>query len=127
MTPKFRAWDKDENKYIFPRTRPQLVLRPSGKITEGSTTPNVIVEFSTGRKDKNKKETFAGDICVGNWPYAKKCVVTWDEIRCGFYMQPVKDDGLLGKAAYDKGYKMNANKFEVIGNVHDNPELIEGV
>lgn len=82
---------------------------------------------STGRKDYNGKESYHHDICVAHWPYAGKCTIEWDEKRCGFYFQPVKGDGLLGKAAYDKGYKMNANKFEIIGNKFDDPKLIEEI
>lgn len=75
-----------------------------------------------GLCDKNGKEAYHKDICVGNWPYADKCIIEWDEERCGFYLQPVKGDGLLGRAAYDKGYKLNARKFEIIGNIHTAPQ-----
>ena len=78
----------------------------------------------TGMKDKNGKEVYEGDVATANWPYAKQCVVTWDASRAAFYMKPVQGDGLNGKAAYDKGYKMNAAKMEVIGNIYEHPELI---
>lgn len=81
----------------------------------------VLMQY-TGLKDKHGKKAFHKDICIGNWPYAKKCLIEWDDKRCGFYFKPL--DGLM-KAAYDKGYKLNANKFEIIGNIYENPDLLE--
>jgi uncharacterized phage protein (TIGR01671 family) len=80
-----------------------------------------IMQF-TGKKDQTGKDLYEGDICEGKWPYAKRCVVVWDDARCGFYFQPV--NGVFKTAAYDKYYKLNANKFTIIGNVHENHELV---
>ena len=33
----------------------------------------------TGRKDEAGKDVYGGDICSGEWPYAKKCTVEWDD------------------------------------------------
>lgn len=76
----------------------------------------------TGRPDKNGKDAYEHDIVKGKWPYSSIGIITWNKDRCGFYIQPI--DGLQ-KAAYDKGYKLNGTKFEIIGNLHDNPELLE--
>lgn len=76
----------------------------------------------TGKTDKNGKKIFEGDIVVGSFPYADKGLVIWDKKRCGFYIQPCS---YSGKAGTDKYYKMNSNKLEIIGNVFDNPELLE--
>ena len=69
----------------------------------------------TGITDKNGTEIFEGDIVKANFPYAKIGIVEFDKKRCSFYVKPID-----GFAAYDKGYKMNANKLEIIGNIHEN-------
>lgn len=79
----------------------------------------------TEKTDKNCRRIFEGDIVIAKWPYAKKCTCVWDKGRCGFLFIPVEGDGLRGRAAYDKGYKLNSAKCEVIGTIHD--EMIKEV
>lgn len=76
----------------------------------------------TGRTDKNGTKIFEGDIVKGNFPYAEKCVVVWDNKRCGFYLKPITH---WGKASTDKYYKLNSCVLEIIGNIYDNTELLE--
>ena len=80
--------------------------------------PKTIGQF-TGLTDKNGVKIFEADVVKANFPYAKIGVVEWDKKRGSLYVKPID-----GFAAYDKGYKMNANKLEIIGNIHDNPELL---
>ena len=77
----------------------------------------------TGAWDKAGNAVYHKDVCRGNWPYATICLVEWDDKRCGFYLKPL--DG-LGRAAYDKGYKLNSGMFRVIGNAVENSELLVG-
>ena len=80
---------------------------------------NTVGQY-TGRKDKNDKKIFDGDIVIGNFPYGEKGVIVWDEKSCGFYILPYWEHG-VGRAGNDKYYKMNAAKLEIIGNIFDNP------
>lgn len=83
-------------------------------------TPNIEVEHIvniepiqyTGRKDINGNELYEYMIVKGKWPYATKAVIVWDDKRCGFFCKPL--DG-LGRASYDKYYKMNSVKLTASG------------
>ena len=75
----------------------------------------------TGLKDRDGADIFEGDIL--EWGHYKRiCRVSWLEDTARFlYIVPHKPDpGLI--------YPGEANACAVIGNIHDNPELlIEGV
>ena len=82
----------------------------------------------TGLKDKNGKRIFDGDIVAQNWydydeprddSFGK---VVFCEYDCSFSVMDVNKDGFmpLGRCG---SYHW---EVEVIGNIHDNPELLKG-
>lgn len=82
----------------------------------------------TGLKDKNGKRIFEGDIVAQNWHDHDEPAddsfgeVVFCEYDCSLSVMDVNKDGIvpLGRCS---AYHWEA---EVIGNIHDNPELLEG-
>lgn len=80
----------------------------------------------TGLTDKNGKKIFDGDI-VRHWNGSQDLFDTgrvyWDDVFCGWRRTT---DGVFHSQIVST-YKLSANcDYEVIGNIHDNPELLEG-
>lgn len=76
----------------------------------------------TGLKDKNGKLIWENDIvnCTDEECYG---YISWNENEAGFYFNVLLEDGSFEEEhVYD--YQ---DCMEVIGNVFDNPELLEGV
>lgn len=77
----------------------------------------------TGQKDKNGKLICEGDIVKFNYDTDEiKAVVSWDDIELiGFYLNTTD----YFKDKYVTDYDFYKNDYEVIGNIYQNPELLE--
>ena len=135
MIPKFRAWDsvkKEMFKDTFAITESgQVVVVEQEFVT---STPDyvfvdhLIVMQSTGLLDKNGREIFEGDIVKryrspffkAEWEYLIETVV-----REGASLLLGRDFGKnFGTLPFDSPFA-KGDLLEVIGNVHENPELLE--
>jgi len=75
----------------------------------------------TGLKDKNGKEIYEGDICNCR-EYECFGKVEWNNEEAGFYFCVVMEGGGFEEEhLYDY-----VDELEVIGNIYENPALIEG-
>lgn len=94
---------------------------------------DIVLMQYTGLKDKNGVEICEGDIAKREiyedvWVVGE---VEWiDEGFCGFFLKVIKEDlnrtsrhYAIGKGEYSDSDRTN---YEVIGNIHNNPELLEG-
>ena len=133
MIPKYRAWDKKGHRMILPKYLYSIDLLEE-QVTERTkcnytfslrSIPFDGIELmqSTGLKDKNGTEIFEGDVAVMNgW---RRQVVT-------FGTQEVEEE--FGSVRIYRGFNLylgggypNAvmSEFEVVGNIYENPELME--
>ena len=78
--------------------------------------PETVGQY-TGLCDKNGKKIFEGDIIKGAWGVVVQ--VVYDECYLGFL---ARNDMLFQHGIDYYGL----DKIEVIGNIHDNPELLKG-
>ena len=97
--------------------------------------PTTIGQF-TGLTDKNGKEIYEGDILL--WTrknvhiegrplqdFSYKCIVYYDNDKCAFQFRcELRCGACVGYLDFDDD-RADESFVEVIGNIHDNPELIE--
>ena len=131
---KFRAWDKVQNKMLLPDNIE--FINGQASWAEASTDGNggysndgkvdgigalFELEQFTDLKDVSGKDIYEGDIVKSNYKYAQPNI-----------SQIIMEDGNSYITGEDlaTGNEMlvsdHIGEIEVIGNVHENPELLKG-
>lgn len=92
-----------------------------GELNKYAVYPETIGQY-TGLRDKNGTRIFEGDICR-NTKTGEIVSVKWHGTMAGYVWSKPRNDN---KNLYDFGELFRVyDKYEVIGNIHDNPELLE--
>ena len=124
MIPKFRAWLKKEQKmdnYIdhISWLEDELYCIGDG-ITYMVSAEDLVLMQSTGLVDKNGKEIFEGDVLDYK---GRKALVRWHGSYASFIYRFV--DELQKRNTEWKPLYLAYMKCEIIGNIYENPELLE--
>jgi uncharacterized phage protein (TIGR01671 family) len=135
---KFRAWDKNK-KIMSPvwgigwkgwqgieESEINYVELEDNGVYDVSEIECVLMQF-TGMLDKNGKEIYDGDILKVYFHYdgdyftkEQLCAVVFEEAE--FYGKPFKNKGIQN-SFYEA---LNQKEIiEIIGNIHENPELLK--
>lgn len=120
---KFRVWGIENKEYHSMNN----IINNNGELGCASWTVGFIkyrdglhvVEQCTGLKDKNGKLVYEGDIVFIN---GEKWRVIWSDEDCAFFFSNLKE--VYHQPIYPDLYN-HAEDFEVVGNIHENPELLK--
>ncbi|WP_430596356.1 YopX family protein [Enterococcus sp. DIV2163] len=131
MIPKFRVWDKNNKCMHEVRSiwiGDDFPLNSHVTYSLGNTVEVIFDDIelmqSTGLKDKKDVEIFEGDVVKktnGSIGY-----VVYLQQEAGFVVVLKKSDYRLGHRNTGESYT-EATNHEVIGNIYENPELLEEV
>lgn len=129
MIPRFRAWDSVEKKFVehFFITDNSLICNME-KPTSDRKFPipieksELILMQSTGLKDKNGKEIFEGDIVrqVRTQPTTENETITGVVTMIEGAWLIMNDNEQLASYLWSE-----TDGNEIIGNIYENPELLE--
>lgn len=128
---KFRAWDEEDKRmYCDDKVIVTFIGFLEEVYVKRNSTVDELIDYKlmqyTGLKDKNDKEIYEGDILKGTTKGNSEEVlaityVKWDRGQFDLFTEMTSDS--WEDALYNY---MQFFDVEVIGNIYENPELLEG-
>lgn len=126
---KFRAWDKERMEYLSGGH--VLIVVPQGRGERATTLcldifehpdryrERFYIEQFTGLHDKNGREIYEGDILrEDHYGDPSLFTVEWDQLWARFVLR--HDKRAIQYPEWNRGVLM-----EVIGNIHENKEMMK--
>ena len=125
----FRVWSNYWNKYaieaeLYMDGSADAVFEDDGGVPHHENT-DLVVEFDTGLKDKNGKKICEGDIIREEIDFNSKMTdgtfryrVYWDDCLLCWALDPIGKESI-----HDELWQTNLSR-RIIGNIHENPELL---
>lgn len=141
-----RIWNEKENKFHYLNFNDLNNLSENLKVISDNLGSDYLVEpnikneeqdpkinFSCSKKDKNGKLIFNGDIIKApNYPFYSDGLLNYLGIVCYcnkscsyFIVYQRISTRVSGRAVSANFDEFNDNELEVLGNVYENPELLE--
>lgn len=145
---KFRAWDKEKDRMIYPSKSGVCfeldddevnILDVSGEYPDDHVFPRIdsVLMQSTEFKDNNDTEIFEGDVINIHWfyadfdpvelgafeneEYAERVIVKKEFGNFGFWWKEA--DSWVDLATLAMSARLDEESFEILGNIYENPEL----
>ena len=128
MKPKFRAWTEEGKAMyydVYPFKDDTLLLSYDEIAFDEVPASDFILMQSTGMFDKNGNKIFEGDVVkyeVGQNAYMEE--VAYDKNFAGFGVKDAKANVVFTFGELSEDIALIS--LEVIGNIYENPELLEG-
>jgi len=117
---KFRAWDGQKIVHVDSMN---YEASASSMVANGWLLPGTIMQF-TGLKDKNDKEIYEADIIEYMNPDTKKIkihFVAWSQKKTMYILRFGPTDEETARLSNI----LNAiDRFSIVGNIYENPELL---
>jgi hypothetical protein len=124
---KFRAWNTKTNGWVvFKGALPFLPNEPFSIMDLTPLDAEIIIEQYTGLRDAKGKEIYEGDVVRDGFDSVR--TIKWFDnlgydgggaMHSGFYFDETYDG--IGELNYHN----HVTDCEVIGNIHENPELLD--
>jgi uncharacterized phage protein (TIGR01671 family) len=132
---KFRTWDGKNKKMIYVDGDYNLVMKNNGlwSLHKGDVIldHNSVAVYGsggflmqyTGLKDKNGKEIYEGDLITGACHAKDELDIGIIEYQDAMFVVEYKGEE-ISESLFNNIYDCESD-IEIIGNIHENPELLE--
>ena len=121
--PKFRAWTEEGKVMyydVYPFIDDTLLLSYDEISFDEVPASDFILMQSTGLIDKNGEEIFEGDVLLTYDDELAK--VYWDDVLAGWFVDFIYETAELSEVA---DIQSSRSICKIIGNIYENPELLE--